>query len=150
MGVQEKNPPVIGVRKRALLEASPLILFLTYLDSWSGSSRALLGDSSREATLQTGSTGPRHQTLTGVGVDQAVHLTQFDDFLLIVCFTNGGAELLESGTHGSTVLAVAYVSLLGRDQAFLTTFMVWHLTKPPFGTFRRGNLIGMWDNVKGS
>ncbi len=122
-----KKTTLIGARKRALLEASPLILFLALVCSRPGSSSALLCDSSREATLQTGSTGPRHQTLAGIGVDHAVHLTQFDDLLLIGCFTNGGAELLESSTHGSTVLAVAHVALLARDQAFLTTFMVWHL-----------------------
>ena len=139
-----------GARKRALLEVSPLILFLAFFGSRSGSWTALLGSKGCEATLQTGSAGPRHQTLAGIGVDQAVHLAQLDDFLLIVGFADGGAELLDCGAQGSTILAVSHILLLAGDQPLLTTFMVWHLNKPPFGTHRRGNLIGIRDNVKGT
>jgi len=121
MAGRDKITTMTGARKRALPGGSPLILLST-------DSKVLLGYSSSEATLETCSAGTRHQTLAGVYVDQAVHLAQFDDFLLIGCFINGGPELLESGAHGSTVLAVALVALFARNQAFLTTFMVWHLT----------------------
>ena len=139
-----------GARKRALLEASPLILFVAFFDSRTGSLAALLGSKGSEATLQAGCTGPRHQSLAGIGVDQAVHLAQLDDFLLIVGFADVGTELLDRGAHGSTVLAVSHITFLAGDQPLLTTFMVWHLNKPPFGTHRRGNLIGIRDNVKGT
>lgn len=120
-----------GARKRAPLEASPLNLFLT-------DPKPLLGYSSSKAAFQTSSTSPGHQSLTGIGVNQTVHFAQFNCFFFIRCLANGGAELLDGCSHGSTVLAVAYITLLARDQAFLTTFIVWQLTKPPFGTTGAG------------